>query len=172
MLPENISEKDFIYNYIPEEKILDFYNKFIKLLDDFTYTVNQTGKIEVNVPVIARICVRVDQRKDYYMYYHSKPDKIMRMSHEKELALWAYWVSKYKPIGFMNIKDDEHFYNNNGCTVSDAFAVYIIISTVCAKKKRKAKYFTEEVVKELYYDIANRDFSKEAIISKINDLIG
>ena len=37
--------------------------------------------------------------------------------------------------------------------------------------KRKAKYFKRAVVEELYYDLANRDFSKEAIISKINDLI-
>lgn len=95
----------------------------------------------------------------------------MKMSHEKELALWAYWVCKYKPIHFNNVNDDEHFFNNNGCTVSDAFAAYIIISAVCAKKRKKAKYFTESVVEDLYYDLANRDFSKEALISKVTDLI-
>lgn len=171
MLPKIIGEKDFIYNPLPDADIYDFYQKFRELLEDFSLTVKQTGQLEVNLPVICRICIRVDQRKDYYMYYHSSPQKIMKMSHEKELALLAYWVCKYKPVRFHDAKDDEHFFNNNGCMVSDAFAAYIIISAVCAKKKKKAKYFQTSVVEDLYYDLANRDFSKEALISKVNDLI-
>ena len=172
MIPEKISEKDFQYRRLSNEKIKDFYEQFKELLSDFACTVEQTGELEINLPIICRICIRVDQRKDYYMYYHSKSDKIMKMSHEKELALWAYWVCKYKPVRFKNSMDDEHFFNNNGCTISDAFASYIIISAVCAKKRKKAKYFTPSVVEDLYYDLANRDFSKEALISKINDLAG
>lgn len=171
MIPKTIPEKDFIYNQLDDSEILEFYKKFIHLLQDFVHTINEPGELEVNLPIIARISVRVDQRKDYYMYYHSTEDKIMRMSHEKELALWSYWVCKYKPIRFKDSRDDEHFFNDNGCTISDAFAAYIIISAVCGKKKKKAKYFTEDVVADLYYDLSNRDFSKEAIISKVNDLI-
>lgn len=166
-----ISEEEFRYNQLDIGEIQKFYHKFIDLLNDFAYTVKEIGVLEVNLPLIARISVRVDQRKDYYMYYHSTPDKIMRMSHEKELALWSYWVCKYKPIRFKNSRNDEHFFNDNGCTISDAFAAYIIISAVCGKKKKKAKYFTEDVVKNLYYELANRDLSKEAIISKVNDLL-
>lgn len=171
MIPKTIPEEEFRYNQLDSDEILEFYHKFIDLLNHFTYTVKEPGVLQVNLPIIARICERVDQRKDYYMYYHSTPDKIMRMSHEKELALWSYWVCKYKPIRFEDSRDDEHFFNDNGCTISDAFATYIIISAVCGKKKKKAKYFTEDVVENLYYDLANRDFSKEAIISKVNDLI-
>lgn len=171
MIPKTIPEEEFRYNQLDIDEIRNFYHKFIDLLKDFAYTVKEPGVLEVNLPVIARISVRVDQRKDYYMYYHSTPDKIMRMSHEKELALWSYWVCKYKPIRFKDSRNDEHFFNDHGCTVSDAFAAYIIISAVCGKKKKKAKYFTEDVVENLYYDLANRDFSKEAIISKVNDLI-
>lgn len=95
----------------------------------------------------------------------------MKMAHEKELALWVYWVCKYKPIRFKDVKDDALFFVENGCMVSDAFAAYIIISTVCDGNKKRAKYFSKEIVENLYYDMANRDFSKEAIIARINDLI-
>ncbi len=171
MLPPNIKEEDFIYNPLKNDDILKSYNDLQNLLKDFARTVNHTGKLEINLPAICRICIRVDQRKDYFMYYHSEPNKIMKMSHEKELALWSYWVCKYKPIRFKNCKDEEWFYRDNGCTVSDAFASYIIISVVCAKNRKKGKYFSTSVVKNLYYDLANRDFSKEALISKVNDLI-
>ena len=171
MLPEGICEEDFKYRTLSDEAILESYNEFRKLLQDFSSTVRQEGKLKIIKPVVCRICIRVDQRKDYYMYYHSDQEKVMKMSHEKELALWAYWICKYKPICFKEKKDDELFFLENGCMVSDAFAAYVIISTVCANNKEKAKYFSEEVVKNLYYDMANRDFSKEAIIARINDLI-
>lgn len=170
MIPIGIKEEDFKYRILSDEAILEAYNEFKELLIDFSHTVNY-GKLKIIRPVICRICVRVDQRKDYYMYYHSNDDKIMKMSHEKELALWAYWVCKYKPIRFKDEKDDALFFVENDCMVSDAFAAYIIISTVCAGNKKRAKYFSKGIVENLYYDMANRDFSKEAIIARINDLI-
>lgn len=169
MIPKNISEQDFRYNSLPQKTVFSFYTQFKKLLEDFAKTIPD-GELEINMPMICRICIRVDQRKDYYMYYHSKT-KTMRMSHEKELALWSYWVCKYKPIRFVNSLDEEHFFTSNGCTVSDAFAAYIMISVVCAKNKKRAKYFTPKVVWNLYYDLSNREFSKEAIIARIEDLI-
>lgn len=171
MLPKGITEEDFIYNSLDARQVLDFYNKFNELLKDFAHTIKQSGKLEVNLPIIGRISIRVDQRKDYYMYYHSTEKEIMRMSHEKEMALWSYWVSKYKPVRFVNSEDDEVFFSTHGCTISDAFAAYIIISIVCANNKKRAKYFSDKVVRDLYYDLANRDFSKEALISRVEDLI-
>lgn len=170
MIPIGIREEDFKYRKLSNEAIQKAYNEFKELLIDFSHTVNY-GELKIIRPVVCRICVRVDQRKDYYMYYHSKNNKIMKMAHEKELALWAYWVCKYKPIRFKDVKDDALFFVENGCMVSDAFAAYIIISTVCDGNKKRAKYFSKEIVENLYYDMANRDFSKEAIIARINDLI-
>lgn len=171
MIPSGIAKEDFIYRNLPDEESKRFYDEFQDLLDDFSMTIRQKGEIEANFPVIYRICIRVDQRKDYYMYYHSKPQKIMEMSHEKELALWSYWVCKYKAIHFLKGEDEERFFVENGCMLSDAFAAYILISAVCAKNENRASYFTPDVVRNLYYDFANRDFSKEALIARVNDLI-
>lgn len=169
MIPDCIDEKDFIYNRLPANQIVEFYNEFNNFLEQFALLLKY-GDLVVNIPIIGRICVRVDQRKDYYLYYHSTEDTIMHMSQDKELALWAYWISKYKPIRFEDAHDEELFFTENGCTVSDAFSSYIIISTVCANDKTKVSYFTDKVIADLNYDLTNRDFSKEAIISKINDL--
>ena len=171
MIPRCIKEEDFIYEHVPIDRVLSFREEFYSLLDDFALTINMDAKIEANEPIISYICTRVDQRKDYYLYYHSTKDKIMHMCHEKEMGLWAYWVSKYKPIRFVDMVDDQRFFSQNGCTVSDAFAAYIIISMVCDSNNQRATYFTHKRVLDLYYDISNRDFSKEAMISRIEDLI-
>lgn len=171
MIPKGMAEKDFVYTPVPEEQIKMFYDEFKELLNDFSNTIKMKATLEINIPAVVYICKRVDQRKDYYMYYHTTSNKVMHMSHEKEMGLWAYWVSKYKPIRFTNNADEKRFFLENGCCVSDAFATYIIISIVCHNNKERAAYFVPEKVKELYYDLSNRDFSKEAIISRIEDLI-
>lgn len=172
MIPKGIKEEDFVYTNLPSSQIKETYHEFMNLLKDFATTINMNdAHLEANLAIFTRICVRVDQRKDYFMYYHSVPGKVMHMSHEKEIGLWSYWVSKYKPVKFKNITDNQLFFQQNGCDVSDAFAAYIVISIVCHNKKSRAKYFTSEKVANLYYDFANRDFSKEAIMARIEDLI-
>lgn len=171
MIPAGIKEQDFIYRPVPTQLVMEFYNDFCSLLNDFSNTVKICSTIEVNAPAVVRICNRVDQRKDYYLYYHSTEEKVMHMSHEKEMGLWAYWVCKYKPVRFLNKEEEELFFLQNGCDVSDAFAAYIIISIVCSNNNGRAKYFNSKRVADLYYDLANRDFSKEAIMSRIEDLI-
>ncbi len=171
LIPSKLTEKEFRYNPVPVDQVAAFRKEFVALLNDFAYLVELDAQLEVNDVVLSYICKRVDQRKDYYMYYHSTPDHVMRMNHEKEMGLWAYWVSKYKPVRFVKKVDEQQFFLDNGCTVSDAFAAYIIIAIVCHKNKKRAKYFTKQRVLNLYYDFSNRDFSKEAVISRIEDLI-
>ena len=171
MIPANIEEKDFRYNVIdPEEKKV-IYDELTDVLDDFIKFMKIKEDIVINRAIIGRICERIDQRKDYFLYYHSTPTEMMHMSHEKEISLWVYWICKYKPIRFKEMPDDEVFFINNGCTVSEAFAVFLMLSIVCANKPNKAQSFTPDRIDDFCYDFANRDFSKEAIMARINDLI-
>ena len=110
MLPACIKEEDFIYTPVSADQVLLFREQFFELLNDFALTIDMSAQIEVIESLIGYICKRVDQRKDYYLYYHSSKDNIMHMSHEKEMGLWAYWVSKYKPIRFSKKADDQMFF--------------------------------------------------------------
>ena len=83
MIPIGFKEEDFFYNKLTPDQIYSFYDEFSELLDDFSRTVDQDAEIEAVLPVITRICIRIDQRKDYYMYYHSENGRVMHMSHEK-----------------------------------------------------------------------------------------
>lgn len=171
MIPENIDEKDFRYTRVSNEDAKEFYENFMDILESFMKFMDIKEDINVVRPVIGRICERVDQRKDYYLYYHSDEQTVMHMSHEKEVALWIYWICKYKPIHFKKITEEEKFFSENGCTLSDAFAVYMIICIVIVNDQSKADCFTDDRINDLYYEMANRDFSKEAIIARINDLL-
>lgn len=173
MIPKTISPNDFVYRELPVNVVKNFCEEFYQLLEDFSLTVNLSFnfELEVNDSALVYICKRIDQRKDYYLYYHSTPQKLMYMSHEKELGLLAYWVCKYKVVRFVSKEDDERFFIENGCTVSDAFAAYIVISAVCNINNARAAYFTPGIVLGLFYDFANRDFCKEAVIARIEDLI-
>ena len=173
MIPKKIDPEDFIYQELPVDVVKKFCEEFYQLLEDFALTIEFTSdfELEVNDSALIYICKRIDQRKDYYLYYHSEPGKLMKMSHEKELGLLAYWVCRYKVIRFVKKEDEERFFIQNGCTVSDAFAAYIVISAVCNVNSRRAKYFVKEIVLGLFYDFANREFSKEAVIARIEDLI-
>lgn len=147
------------------------YDKFTVLLEKFIEFKQVSGDVVVNPAIIGKICERIDQRKDYFMYYHSEEGNVMHMSHEKEIALWTYWVCKYKPVHFAKRSDDSLFFTLNGCTLSDAFAVYLMISVVCDNKPKRAKKFTPDRINDIFYDFTNRDFSKEAVMSKITDLL-
>lgn len=173
MIPPCIKEKDFRYHELPVSEVKKFCEEFQDLLDDFALTIDVSPdfELEINAPALIHLCKRVDQRKDYFLYFHSSPNKMMNISQEKELALCAYWVCKYKVIRFVNLEDEARFFIDNGCTVSDAFAAYILISAVCNQNSARASYFTRKRVLDLFYDFTNRDFSKEAVMARIEDLI-
>ncbi len=173
MIPPCIQKEEFYYRDQPTSIIKKFCEEFRELLEDFANTigVSTESELEINYPALVHLYKRIDQRTDYFLYFHSRSDETMDMSQKKELALCAYWTCKYKVIRFSNIGEEEQFFLDNGCTVSDAFAAYILISSVCSRNEAKADYFTKRKVMELYYDFSNRDFSKEAIIARIEDLI-
>lgn len=170
MRPKSIEEKDFRYHPPSSDDIKEMYDDLVDLVNHFIRYMKIKENLVVNRAIIGRICERIDQRKDYFMYYHSTEKEVMHMSHEKEAALWIYWICKYQPLHFSKIEDDEMFFIMNGCTVSDAFAVYLMISIVCANNPNKVSSFTPDRIEDLCYDFANRDFSKEAIMSRIVDL--
>ena len=116
------------------------------------------------------IFVRIDERKDYFMYFHSEDDS-MHMSLGKEIALEAYWISKYKPLRMKQIEDEVEFTKKFKVTISDVIAAMLIIAFLIDKDETLDDYFTEKKINTFIYDIFNRDISKEAMIMYVESFL-
>ena len=81
MVSPNISDKDFRYQVPPEDVLIGYKNKIVD-------TVNRVCKklhlddyeIEINLCLLNSIIIRVDERRDYYRYFHSTEEKVMKIN--------------------------------------------------------------------------------------------
>ena len=99
MKSKNIKDIDFVYNNPNKEMTQSFLQRFNSLISDFAIEEGISfDKINVSGKMLVDIYRRIDQRFDYYLYYHSNEKKTVFMSQTKETALFCYWVIKYKPL--------------------------------------------------------------------------
>lgn len=171
MKSQKIAEEDFRYQ-IPEDEWL------AKKIDEFEEFLEECKKkleiedleIEINHVLLINIFVRIDERKDYFMYFHSEDDS-MHMSLGKEIALEAYWISKYQPLRMKNFDDEIEFTKKFKVTISDVIAALLIIAFLIDKDRKLDEYFTEKKINTFIYDIFNRDISKEAMIMYVESFL-
>ena len=104
------------------------------------------------------------------MYFHSETDS-MHMSLEKEIALEAYWISKYQPIRIKSIKEEEQFFFKYRVTISDVIAAMLIIAFLIDHDEKLDSFFDAKRINTLVYDIFNRDISKEAMIMYVESFV-
>lgn len=95
MIPEQfISPENFRYNTVSSETLYECAEKFKTNFEIYQETMkklfpNYSMNMRINYPMIYRIIERVDQRRDYYLYFHSNHDHAMIMSQAKETALFV-----------------------------------------------------------------------------------
>ena len=112
MIPKQfISPENFQYNPVTPEYLYEFTEMFKENFEKFKKAEeevlrNYSTEMRINYPVIYRIMERIDQRADYYLYFHSNQNHPMYMSQAKEVALFCYWLIKYKPISFEESYDE------------------------------------------------------------------
>ncbi|MDR1149408.1 MAG: hypothetical protein LBK66_12340 [Spirochaetaceae bacterium] len=163
----------FIYADIPDTKMLQFLNEFKTLLTDFNSLFKGYFEgFEYSIPLIQEIYRRIDQRADYYLYFHSNPESPMRMSQTKEVALMVFWILKYKPLSLPAHKANELFIHKN-CTINEYFAIYCIISYAKKISSRSdiISYFCQKNIDVIVYSFMHRDISKEAMICYVDSLM-
>ena len=168
------NREGFLYEKIPP-------NIMLEKLNDFDYTLDRCAEfwelsrkeMNYNIPLVQNIYRRIDQREDYFLFFHSKPDEPMHMSQAKSISLLAFWVLKYKPI-MQSQLIAQNLYLQHKCTINELYAVYIIASLVVEKSIRHDidKYFQKSVLGNMIYNLMNRDISKEAMIFYMNSLLG
>ena len=163
----------FMYTNLPETVMLQCLDRFKNLLANFNSLFK--GYFEgytYSIPIVCEIFKRIDQRADYYMYFHSDPKSPMKMSQTKETALMAFWILKYKPLSLPAYKANQLFIEKN-CTINEYFAVYCIASCACELSPRAdiLSCFTPKKINILVYNFMHRDISKEAMICYVDSLL-
>lgn len=172
MIPSTIDEKEFRYQIPPEAELLRYKNYLKELVTVYQEKLSLSGyQIEINYSLLCSIVIRVDERKDYYKYFHSTPEATMRISRGKEVALLAYWIVKYKPFRIKGIAEEENFYCEFRCTFNEVFAAMMILSFLNEETRVEPGFFTAAKVNTMLYDLFNRDISKEAMIMYVESFI-
>ena len=114
---------------------------------------------------VYQILTKVDQRKEYFHFFHE-----LEISELKEVALYCFWIIKFKPLrcakNKMTEEEEIHFEYLN-----EKFALFNLIKTLRVligddnvKNKKPNDFFSPYYIYELVYSFAYRDISKEAMI--------
>jgi len=170
----SIKDDEFKYQSPPFEDFNRFFTDIEYLITVFANEICiDNASIQVNKCLMIDIHNRIDQRRDYYQYYHSE-GKPTLMSEAKETALLCYWIIKYKPFSQKN-EEMQEFYRTRNCTINETFAYFLLKTFVidyCKDKKVDIKeLFNKENRYVMTYNFMHRDISKEAFIMYVSTLI-
>jgi hypothetical protein len=162
----------FVYTELPEDVMLERLGEFEALLNDFSSVHKGSfGDITYSIPLIFEIYKRIDQRADYYLYFHSDLEKPMEMSQPKEIALMVFWILKYKPLS-LSVFMANNLFKDKNCTVNEYFAAYCLFC--CAKETSSRididSYFSPKNIDNIVYNFMHRDISKEAMILFVDSI--
>jgi len=130
MKSKKINQVDFYYHSTSPKEGIGFVRDFDEFLSLFVDKKNiDRSTLYINKALIVAIHTRIDQRKDYYQYFHSDEYATM-MSQAKEMALLCYWIVKYKPLFQKENVMEKHFIDYN-CTINEKLSLFLIES-ICA----------------------------------------
>lgn len=154
-----------VHKYVqPKDDVL--YDEVSSLLETLAVYVDKQKDLDfeknvvVNLPAMGELLVRVDKRKDYFIIYHDNTE----MNEIKEAALLAYWILKFKPI---SVKTDDLILKRKYDQINEAFAVFILYSTIMEETKRVDGMrfsISKEYNKKIMYAFKFWDLSKESIM--------
>ena len=174
LIDRNNITKDTIYNPMDSAVATDEMNKVIRLLQGFLELSKLSMEdIRINDALVLKSVIRIDQRSDYFTYFHSEIDKegkviIDEMSQYKQIALLCFWIIKYKPFSIKDDLKELDYYSQNKCMVNESFAAYLFITYICNSKmvnrKQEKYYMSRDYLKDLCYKFMHHDISKESMI--------
>ena len=169
-----------VYNPLSPEMATNKMNGILKLIEAFLEkSTLDADDIEWNDALLLKIAIRIDQRSDYFMYFHSTVDEngkvnLDEMSQYKQIALLCFWIIKYKPLRIVSKQRDLIYYSKNHCTINETFAAYVFVSQIHASsivKKQKKYYMSSAYLEDLFYKFMHHDISKEAMIFSLCSIV-
>ena len=175
MIPKEIQIKHFKYKHPTVKEYSSFKKNFEELLNDFLeIECIDKDTVIINERMIIEILIRIDQRRDYYLYFHSGKTKMI-MAQDKLVALMCFWIVKYKPLSQTKNAMQDYF-NKNLHTINESFALFLIKNLIfCIFKKQEQRlydFFNENNNYIIRYNLSHRDISKESLILFVLSLIG
>ena len=171
---------DMIYNQLTPEIATERMNDLKRLIYSFLDRSKlRDAVIEWNDALLLKIIIRVDQRRDYFTYFHSEVDsngnvQVDKMSQYKQVALLCFWIMKYKPLRIVDPTLDLQYCLDNHCTINETFAAYIFISQIMSAsvgEEQKTYYMSDEYINDLRYKFMHHDLSKEAMIFALCSIV-
>ena len=121
-------------------------------------------KYIVSMRDLIDIITRVDKREAYFYYFHSK----MEINERKKVALYVYWILKFKPFRIVDSRYENKERENN---INEAFSVYLICSVLFYAKKITSTTAKKEIFyKKLMYVLRFRDISLDALLLLIESM--
>lgn len=172
---------DRIYNPLTSAEATERMNDLLELIESFmAVSTLQDEDIEWNDALLMKIVVRIDQRSDYFTYFHSivaddGTINVDEMSQYKQMALLCFWIIKYKPLRIKDKRLDLGYFAYNHCSINETFAAYLFVSQVFTSKtlsKTQRRYYkSNSYLKDLFYKFMHHDISKEAMIFSLCSLV-
>jgi len=146
------------YSKIEFDEIFDYLTFFEDRFKDFLELSEYPSDMEVFVSTrdMIDIITRVDKRKAYYYCFHS-----MEINERKHVALYAYWILKFRPFTVTDIRYIDKKKEN---CINEAFAIYMICSILLYNDITIDTTFEKIFYKKLLYSFRYRGFSIESLM--------
>lgn len=181
MIDKKTVTPETVYKKLSPKVATERMNDLLELIKTFLEksTLND-DEIEWNDALLLKIVVRIDQRSDYFTYFHSDTDEsgkfqVDEMSQYKQIALLCFWIMKYKPLRIKDKQTDLAYYSRNHCTINETFAAYLFVSQIFTSKyigKNQKKYYkSSPYLTDLFYKFMHHDISKEAMIFSLCSIV-
>lgn len=181
MKTKDVLTVDDLYKPLSKEIATERMNKLQNMISGFLEkSTLDRDCIDCNDALLLKTILRIDQRSDYFIYFHSTVTpggkvEIDEMSQYKQIALLCYWIIKYKPLRIIDMRKELAYYKFNHCTVNEAFAAFIFIGQInsakCLSKEQKEYYMSQSYISDLFYKFMHHDISKEAMIFTMTSVV-
>lgn len=139
------------------EKYQEIFNQFCQIADlDFS-------RVEVNIPALKDVIIRVDMRQLYFHIYH---DNMEANEYKCIIGLAGFWLLKLHPFWIRIQEGDSPEMVQMAKWINEKFVLHMICSLL---KKFNPEFFEhgldmcEAYCNELLYSFRYRDLSKESM---------
>ena len=141
-----------------EDYVVGEVKKIIAMFGSFCRVLKiDRSKVEINIPALKDVVIRIDERKLYFHIYHNQ----MQPNECKILALFVYWILKLRPFC---LHCGKHENTDFSTQLNEKFCAYVFMQILCRINPQKCLDIASNgYLKELAYSFRFRDLSKEAL---------